>query len=1190
MKSINKIITAVIGIMLMSAVSGYAYSDSTFSELKINSADGFYTVLTDTEGDIHTYNGIISAKDIESSDEVEKIESYTVYSGDEKIIDTKLNDIVSRNTVDLFNEEGKIITNGYYSVKFEIDDNNEVFLTGLSDSNIDMVQDKLIKSKLNGEGLELESFDFIDAEKTNLPNDGDDELCWAASTSNILHYTGWGKKVGFDSTDDIFDDFRDNFTDVGGNTYYGIEWFFNGMYRVQGVDGWAQAKNYGSNGKYLKQYSANDVFEYIDFSNNHKNFNNAATALENGCGLSLNLGWLDNDDNRTGGHAISLWGYVCDKNLENDNSEYYKAIIVSDSDSDEQADENRRLAPNKLNVLNIKPYQTESLDSWKLCNYSDGLIENVIALKPYNDNIEYETDESATLDKFADYDFTVSDINMSNDELDSNANINKFSTNDNIYINPIFSNPSLKSFDGTLDYSITLTDKADNSEKGSWSGTYSGKIKSFETSDILNAEKIKIEKLPVGEYTVAVTVNSDKTVGEAYYYNNTKTSDFSVVDKSYDVSDVVMNVNIDEFEYGIASATFTYDGLDTATIPSDASYHLMESYYSDGKWNMWDSAYVADEQGLLTPPKECNVYTNGEKVKYRLVIESKDTPYINIYSDEYELKYTKIGIVADETNTGNYTRLERGATTLADGEKIAFKIKNISTYANETPICAVKVCLMQEGTEIEMFNKENISLAYGESTDTISIDSWTNEDLSGKYEIIAVAESDYGSDEINLGTIEVKEKPLFVVTTSSDTEDEYDGIISLREAVKYIKEFGNSEDEITFDDDIDTVYLNSPIIIDSDVKIKGKYSESNSEPLIIQGSQKAQLFNVTQNGSLDCEIVSFYSGLSKIYGGAIENKGGNVSLQNCLVLSNKSGSAGGGIYSDGGNVKLLNCVFSENTSGYGGAVYVAGGARLDMLNCTLFENSSNSGAFYNNGGQANIIYSTFNNNTATSSGGGAVTDNGKTNLIGSIASNNGETDIDGKVNVYGSFVTSVSDGVNIDDLTIKGSAYKIFVCSPQNQTNWYYDKTSYKTELSPFINEGVYVKNSDGKIAYSSDGTKWNVTDISSAFTDDDYKKDTLGNTHERLFGSVNETYEDGRLVSVEDDRAYVYVPKAQNAVFIEKDMTRDGVLNGVHMYEISLDVGTNVINLDENDSDSDLKDYMVWNNLENMCSIIVNR
>lgn len=922
MKSINKIITAVIGIMLMSAVSGYAYSDSTFSELKINSADGFYTVLTDTEGDIHTYNGIISAKDIESSDEVEKIESYTVYSGDEKIIDTKLNDIVSRNTVDLFNEEGKIITNGYYSVKFEIDDNNEVFLTGLSDSNIDMVQDKLIKSKLNGEGLELESFDFIDAEKTNLPNDGDDELCWAASTSNILHYTGWGKKVGFDSTDDIFDDFRDNFTDVGGNTYYGIEWFFNGMYRVQGVDGWAQAKNYGSNGKYLKQYSANDVFEYIDFSNNHKNFNNAATALENGCGLSLNLGWLDNDDNRTGGHAISLWGYVCDKNLENDNSEYYKAIIVSDSDSDEQADENRRLAPNKLNVLNIKPYQTESLDSWKLCNYSDGLIENVIALKPYNDNIEYETDESATLDKFADYDFTVSDINMSNDELDSNANINKFSTNDNIYINPIFSNPSLKSFDGTLDYSITLTDKADNSEKGSWSGTYSGKIKSFETSDILNAEKIKIEKLPVGEYTVAVTVNSDKTVGEAYY----------------------------------------------------------------------------------------------------------------------------------------------------------------------------------------------------------------------------------------------------------------------------IKEFGNSEDEITFDDDIDTVYLNSPIIIDSDVKIKGKYSESNSEPLIIQGSQKAQLFNVTQNGSLDCEIVSFYSGLSKIYGGAIENKGGNVSLQNCLVLSNKSGSAGGGIYSDGGNVKLLNCVFSENTSGYGGAVYVAGGARLDMLNCTLFENSSNSGAFYNNGGQANIIYSTFNNNTATSSGGGAVTDNGKTNLIGSIASNNGETDIDGKVNVYGSFVTSVSDGVNIDDLTIKGSAYKIFVCSPQNQTNWYYDKTSYKTELSPFINEGVYVKNSDGKIAYSSDGTKWNVTDISSAFTDDDYKKDTLGNTHERLFGSVNETYEDGRLVSVEDDRAYVYVPKAQNAVFIEKDMTRDGVLNGVHMYEISLDVGTNVINLDENDSDSDLKDYMVWNNLENMCSIIVNR
>ncbi|MDY3972589.1 MAG: hypothetical protein SOZ28_07780, partial [Clostridia bacterium] len=305
------------------------------------------------------------------------------------------------------------------------------------------------------------------------------------------------------------------------------------------------------------------------------------------------------------------------------------------------------------------------------------------------------------------------------------------------------------------------------------------------------------------------------------------------------------------------------------------------------------------------------------------------------------------------------------------------------------------------------------------------------------------------------------------------------------------------------------------------------------------------------------------------------------------------GAAGGAIYSDGGSVKLLNCAFKENTSGYGGAICIKGGAVLDMLNCTLFSNTSNSGALYNGGGEANIIYSTFNGNTAKSSGGGAITSLGKTKLVGSIASLNGYTDLDGNVSVYGSYITNSSDNVSADTSTVTDSGNRIFSCTPNNGSYWYFyntsDKASYKTALSPIIKEGIYVKSIDGKVAYSTDDTEWTVTDITSVFTDEDYKSDIYGNSHDRLFGSISEVCEDAQFICIEDNKAYIYVPAAQDAVFIEKIETYDNVMTDVNVYEVNFGIGTNSVKLKKTDTENSIRTYMLWDGLDTMKPIIAN-
>ena len=161
-----------------------------------------------------------------------------------------------------------------------------------------------------------------DAEKSPA-NPDDDYMCWAASASNVLQWTGWGDVAGLKTSDAIFSYFVQHWTDNGGLMQYGWEWWFNGTNEMQGRRGWSQVNVPG--GDFYPTY---DFSQYLSVESNPRL---AMTAIKNNlqAGNGVGIGIYT----RKGGHAITAWGIRYDSATNQP-----LGIWVTDSDdSDSQA-------------------------------------------------------------------------------------------------------------------------------------------------------------------------------------------------------------------------------------------------------------------------------------------------------------------------------------------------------------------------------------------------------------------------------------------------------------------------------------------------------------------------------------------------------------------------------------------------------------------------------------------------------------------------------------------------------------------------------------------------------------------------------------------------------------------------------------------------------------------------------------
>lgn len=461
--------------------------------------------------------------DVIDADTVPDADSYTIVDDGELLLEVeRIKEIGVTAALD------DVTTNEFYTADFVLPDSNyQVFLTGLTQDNVDEIRQAIIESYSEGADFELKNLGFVDAEKT-WAEDGDENMCWAASTSNLLMYTGWAAQAGFNSTDDLFETFIDSFTDEGGNVEYATGWFFNGMTPLDG------AQPTAGTGRYLPQYNYPDVVKSFNlYENCTQQLNILYDRLQNGYGVSLNVDIYGNTGYESS-HAITLWGFVTDTRYPKTSEQFYKNIIITDSDSDKyavRAAKDRRDADDVMSVCTLEAIHQDAVNSYMfhISNQQIALLAEAKTMAPFSDAIPHETSSDATLDPINSPDIDLDPFVLTDDpEVDQTITV--FEPDVPIYFQPHMMNIAGENYYGPLNLSVSVSDSQGN--------------ELFQKNFILNRNKtivpfrgmvFKTESidrtLPVGDYTITASFNMDHSISEAYFYNNTRSIDFKVREK-----------------------------------------------------------------------------------------------------------------------------------------------------------------------------------------------------------------------------------------------------------------------------------------------------------------------------------------------------------------------------------------------------------------------------------------------------------------------------------------------------------------------------------------------------------------------------------------------------------------------------------------------------------------------------------
>lgn len=456
---------------------------------------------------------VLDAADI-AHGEVADADSYRVYDGEELILEVE-----HVGSGGLQQAEG-----GYYTAAFPLPQSSrEVYLTGLTRDNISSIERAIADSYVYGEDFELSDIDFIDAEKTR-EADADDNLCWAASSADILTYTGWAAQAGFSSADDLFELFIRSFENKGSHAYYGVGWFFNGVMNPAG--GSALPYGYPFSGGYLSDYAFDDFTEIVEIKKNGaKGLQSLFRSLYRGCGVSLSANIYRQGED-LGGHAVTCWGFVMDSSFPEDDISRYCGVFITDSDSDELYNADRRDAQNIMSFYSLTPYQAGGYNSYSF-NISErqtAVLRDAAVLRPYSEELTRETDPKATRNRITTPDLAVNTFYLNSAPLEGSVTL--FPTGTGIYYYPSFINSGFVRYKGSFIVNITVTDSAGNQV---FTKRSNGGEQTLMTNEYMGFGFQPITKtLGEGDYTITAQINANKSTTEAYYYNNSQSLSFRV--------------------------------------------------------------------------------------------------------------------------------------------------------------------------------------------------------------------------------------------------------------------------------------------------------------------------------------------------------------------------------------------------------------------------------------------------------------------------------------------------------------------------------------------------------------------------------------------------------------------------------------------------------------------------------------
>ncbi len=739
-------------------------AQETLAALRLDPEPGFTTRMEDTDGNTLTRSGVLNPDGLANSVRSAKIASYSIYYNGRLLMTVTP---VGFSEPDAAVMSGGAPTcTGFYKTTFSIDDTREIFLTGLTESTLGQVQTELTASALKDRYFSLTNVDFIDAEKefTDVAEGeiaSDANLCWAAASSNMLRFSGWGSEAGFRTEDDLFESFISAFTDAGGSYTYGLDWFFNGYYAMQGNDGWAQLRAPGESGKYLSEYPADSLYQTYEISNHIDNLRPVLDALERDCAVGISIGnYLSSF--RIGGHAITLWGYLHDTSASPYSKEAYPAIFISDSDSDKYDGALRRQAPNRLRVMMMDGmFDGFGADSWEL-DYPSTFpwrLESFTVLEPYR--AELEQDASGTHNKNTSADFSVQDLYVRASTFDDlELGIDTIPANQSFKIGGIaLNNSAVNLSSARLQIVTTITQNGQTV----WEKTSQCAVSRFSANAYVKLSET-CNSLAAGNYEATIRVTASG-ISEAYLLNNTRSISFTVSAAAPDASNASVSVSIPEFDgrtggYG----TLRFGGVDSLyPAGTELTWSVYEKYDSV-LYDDWVLAYQGYQQ-----PESVRYEGMTTAVRTLVVLRPVDPSLacVTLDAGSRKLLYHRVYTLAADDNTGICSAIAYGQNTLAAGEQFSFYISNFTTCTPSITVTPVVYAIRSsDNLRIDLWRGEAMRMAYGESTENAPcrVASWSAELLPGQYAIYGEAVYEYGSKTVKLSTLQVNADKPFVST------------------------------------------------------------------------------------------------------------------------------------------------------------------------------------------------------------------------------------------------------------------------------------------------------------------------------------------------------------------------------------------------------------------------------------------
>lgn len=735
-------------------------AQETLAVLRLDPESGFTTRMEDTDGNTLTRSGVLNPDGLANSVRSAKIASYSIYYNGRLLMTVTP---VGFSEPDAAVMSGGAPTcTGFYKTTFSIDDTREIFLTGLTESTLEQVQTELTASALEDRYFSLTNVDFIDAEKefTDVAEGeiaSDANLCWAAASSNMLRFSGWGSEAGFRTEDDLFESFISAFTDAGGSYTYGLDWFFNGYYAMQGNDGWAQLRAPGESGKYLSEYPTDSLYQTYEISNHIDNLRPVLDALERDCAVGISIGnYLSSF--RIGGHAITLWGYLHDTSASPYSKEAYPAIFISDSDSDKYDGALRRQAPNRLRVMMMDGmFDGFGADSWEL-DYPSTFpwrLESFTVLEPYR--AELEQDASGTHNKNTSADFSIQDLYVRASTFDDlELGIDTIPANQSFKIGGIaLNNSAVNLSSARLQIVTTITQNGQTV----WEKTSQRPVSRFQANAYVKLSET-CNSLAAGSYEATIRVTASG-ISEAYLLNNTRSISFTVSAAAPDASNASVSVSIPEFDgrtggYG----TLRFGGVDSLyPAGTELTWSVYEKYDSV-LYDDWVLAYQGYQQ-----PESVRYEGMTTAVRTLVVLRPVDPSLacVTLDAGSQKLLYHRVYTLAADDNTGICSAIAYGQNTLAAGEQFSFYISNFTTCTPSITVTPVVYAIRSsDNLRIDLWRGEAMRMAYGESTENAPcrVASWSAELLPGQYAIYGEAVYEYGSKTVKLSTLQVNaDKP-----------------------------------------------------------------------------------------------------------------------------------------------------------------------------------------------------------------------------------------------------------------------------------------------------------------------------------------------------------------------------------------------------------------------------------------------